>query len=188
MLSFDHRVDNPDQRITQDVDYFSTTFSSVLSSCISAPLIIGWYTYQTVTIIAWFIPLLISGYFFLGYFINKLIMSPIVKMVFRQEQLEGDFRYAHARVRTWAESIALYGGGERERLDTEKTFAELLKNKMRIMKWQYSLNSNFLRNFYEISLNFHSFQQHVCLFGKCTQLLLGWNDSALSRNGSRVTS
>ena len=38
-------------------------------------------------------PLLIYGYFFTGTIINKLIMTPVVTLVFKRENLEGDFRY-----------------------------------------------------------------------------------------------
>lgn len=38
-------------------------------------------------------PLLIYGYFFTGTIINKLIMTPVVTLVFKRESLEGDFRY-----------------------------------------------------------------------------------------------
>ena len=52
----------------------------------------------------------------------------------------GDFRFDHVRVRTCAESIAIYDGGEREKIQTEKTFFELLRNQMRIMRWHWGLN------------------------------------------------
>ena len=38
-------------------------------------------------------PLLIYGYFIAGTIINKLIMTPVITLVFKQEKLEGDFRY-----------------------------------------------------------------------------------------------
>ena len=76
---------NRDQRITQDVDNFSSTLGTIVQNCITAPLIICYYTYLTWKKIDWFAPLIIATYFFLGYLINKIIMSPIVRLVFRQE-------------------------------------------------------------------------------------------------------
>lgn len=143
-----------DQRIAQDVDNFSTTLSQVVSSIVTAPVSLCYYFYkvpvmlqttyrlQNWVMIGWFAPFAITLFFLVGYLINKLIMGPIMRLVFYQEKLEGDFRFAHVRVRNWAESIALYGGGEVEKQYTESTFKELLSNKMRILKRQWTLNSN----------------------------------------------
>ncbi len=56
----------------------------------------------------------------------------------QQQALEGKFRHIHARTRLNAESIAFYGGDEKERSIIEDTFEEL---------WRYSaivINKNFL--------------------------------------------
>ena len=135
-------------------------------------------------------PLIVSSYFFLGYVINKLIMGPLVRLVFAQEsneisvkfligvELEGDFRFSHIRVRMCAESIALFDGAERERQDTELTFQQLLNNKMRILRWHLSLNCK--RNFSEISNE--SEHKCVCLCGEYIELCSCGIASVLVRN------
>eukprot|EP01119_Soliformovum_irregulare_P001270 TRINITY_DN109_c0_g2_i1.p1 TRINITY_DN109_c0_g2~~TRINITY_DN109_c0_g2_i1.p1 ORF type:complete len:597 (-),score=178.71 TRINITY_DN109_c0_g2_i1:125-1915(-) len=137
----DSHIDNPDQRITQDVDNFSTSLAQVISSFITAPSIVVWYTWKTWKTIGWYAPLIVGGYFVIGYIITKFIMSPIVRLVFQQEKLEGDFRFGHVRVRTSAESIALFDGGDREKAFSEMTFERLLKNKLSIIWRQWSLNT-----------------------------------------------
>jgi len=82
------------------------------------------------------------AYFTIGYLVNKFIMSPITRLVFEQEKLEGDFRFEHVRVRTNAESIATYHGGPREKLSAEVTFNKLLRNKLSILRWHWSLNAS----------------------------------------------
>lgn len=71
-----------------------------------------------------------------------MVMSRIVRLVFVQEKLEGDFRFSHVRVRTSAESIALYNGGEREQAYVNSIFADLLQNKLKIVKMHFVLNGN----------------------------------------------
>eukprot|EP01114_Cavostelium_apophysatum_P024712 TRINITY_DN976_c0_g1_i2.p1 TRINITY_DN976_c0_g1~~TRINITY_DN976_c0_g1_i2.p1 ORF type:complete len:603 (-),score=109.23 TRINITY_DN976_c0_g1_i2:19-1827(-) len=142
VVSLDQRVDNPDQRITQDVDNFSTTLATTFSNCVTSPLLIVVYTYRCAAQIGWYAPLIVLGYFLLGYIINKFIMSPIVKLVFNQEQLEGNFRFDHVRVRTCAESIAIFDGGHAEKLVADKNFSDLLRNKMRILRWHFALNTS----------------------------------------------
>ncbi|KAM9956506.1 hypothetical protein ACTFIR_003224 [Dictyostelium discoideum] len=108
ILAFDDRIDNPDQRITSDIDNFTTLLSSIVSQCITGPMVVVYYTYLCYSTIDWYAPLIVYGYFFLGYFINKLVMSPMVSINYLQDKLEGDFRYLHQRIRNFSESIALY--------------------------------------------------------------------------------
>lgn len=139
IAALDTRIDNPDQRITRDVDNFSATLSVIALQCISAPLVIAVYTVLTAKLIAWYAPLIALGYFFLGSVVNKLISSPIVKMVFRQETLEGNFRFIHTWIRSLAEPIALSEGRAREQAFADKAFAALLSNKFKIVCWQFGL-------------------------------------------------
>lgn len=136
----DTRVDNPDQRVAQDIDQFCTTLSVVLQNCATAPLVLIQYTILVVNNISWYAPLIIFGYFFIGAVINKLITSPTSRAVYRQEKLEGDFRFTQACVRTMAESIALSDGHEREHNFADETFSALLKNKLRVVGLQCGLS------------------------------------------------
>ncbi|EGC28306.1 hypothetical protein DICPUDRAFT_160365 [Dictyostelium purpureum] len=109
IIAFNDKIDNPDQRITSDIDNFTTLLATIVSQCITSPMIVIYYTYLTFTTINWYAPLIVYGYFFLGYFLNKLVMSPMVSINYLQDKLEGDFRYLHQRIRNFAESIALQG-------------------------------------------------------------------------------
>eukprot|EP01116_Phalansterium_solitarium_P001035 TRINITY_DN1083_c1_g1_i1.p1 TRINITY_DN1083_c1_g1~~TRINITY_DN1083_c1_g1_i1.p1 ORF type:complete len:746 (-),score=329.70 TRINITY_DN1083_c1_g1_i1:108-2345(-) len=133
------QLDNPDQRITQDVDNFCTTLSTMAQSCVTAPLVIVYYTYLAATSIAWYAPVIVVGYFALGLVLTKLLMSTVVRLVVRQERLEGDYRYAHVRVRTQAESIALYDGGCRERLIADGRLETLLGTLRQLIWWRLAL-------------------------------------------------
>jgi len=117
IIAFDDRIDNPDQRLTSDIDNFTTTLASIVSQCITGPMVVIYYTYLTWTTISWYAPLIVYGYFFLGYFANKLVMSPMVSINFLQDKLEGDFRYLHQRIRNFAESIALHNLSKQDKED-----------------------------------------------------------------------
>ena len=49
------------------------------------------------------------GLFIISSLFNKLLMSPVVRLTFKKESLEGDFRFKHVFVRTNAESLAFSG-------------------------------------------------------------------------------
>lgn len=94
----DRSIDNPDQRVTQDVDRFCQQFQKIVQGLIISPFTIAYYTYQCHTSAGYLGPLSIYGYFIVGTIVNKLIMSPIIALVIKQERLEGDFRFKHMQV------------------------------------------------------------------------------------------
>ncbi|XP_030897406.1 ATP-binding cassette sub-family D member 4 isoform X4 [Leptonychotes weddellii] len=94
-------VDNPDQRISQDVERFCRQLSSMASKLIISPFTLIYYTYQCFQSTGWLGPASIFGYFILGTLVNKMLMGPIVAKLVQQEKLEGDFRAGHVEhVRT----------------------------------------------------------------------------------------
>ncbi|XP_054256046.1 lysosomal cobalamin transporter ABCD4 isoform X2 [Indicator indicator] len=85
-------IDNPDQRISQDVERFCRQLSSMASKLIISPFTLAYYTYQCFHSTGWLGPVSIFGYFVIGTIVNKVLMSPIVSKLVQQEKLEGDFR------------------------------------------------------------------------------------------------
>ncbi|XP_010587046.1 lysosomal cobalamin transporter ABCD4 isoform X7 [Loxodonta africana] len=105
-------VDNPDQRISQDVERFCRQLSSMASQLIISPFTLVYYTYQCFQSTGWLGPVSIFGYFILGTVVNKILMGPIVAKLVQQEKLEGDFRFKHMQIRVNAEPAAFYRIGE----------------------------------------------------------------------------
>ena len=62
--------------------------------CATTVQTIVWYTILTYQYLGWAGPCICLAFFVAGTLINKLIMSFIVPLVYRQEQKEGDFRWA----------------------------------------------------------------------------------------------
>ncbi|PNI84234.1 ABCD4 isoform 22, partial [Pan troglodytes] len=101
-------IDNPDQRISQDVERFCRQLSSMASKLIISPFTLVYYTYQCFQSTGWLGPVSIFGYFILGTVVNKTLMGPIVTKLVHQEKLEGDFRFKHMQIRVNAEPAAFY--------------------------------------------------------------------------------
>lgn len=129
------KVDNPDQRITQDVDKFAETLRQIVTNLIIAPVMVVYYTYKCWIVTGFAGPLLIYAYFLLGSFISRKFIQPIVNAVFFKELQEGNFRYLHVRLRQYAESIAFCDGEEEENgraqhsLETLLTYQRTIVNK-----------------------------------------------------------
>ena len=136
----DGKLDNADQRITQDVDKFCQQLSEISPKLLISPLTIGYYSYQCFNNTGYFGPLTIYGYFIVGSVINRIIMSPIVGLVVKQERNEGDFRFKHVNVRTQCESIVFLQGSETERHKADIKLQQLLGVQQAIVNFEFWLN------------------------------------------------
>ncbi|XP_037359758.1 lysosomal cobalamin transporter ABCD4 isoform X1 [Talpa occidentalis] len=126
-------IDNPDQRISQDVERFCRQLSSVASKLIISPFTLVYYTYQCFRSTGWLGPVSIFGYFILGTIVNKMLMGPIVAKLVQQEKLEGDFRFKHMQIRVNAEPAAFYRAGHVEHMRTDRRLQRLLQTQRELM-------------------------------------------------------
>ncbi|XP_055662995.1 lysosomal cobalamin transporter ABCD4 isoform X2 [Falco peregrinus] len=120
-------IDNPDQRISQDVERFCRQLSSMASKLIISPFTLAYYTYQCFHSTGWLGLVSIFGYFIIGTIVNKVLMSPIVSKLVQQEKLEGDFRFKHMQIRVNAEPAAFYRAGRVEHMRTNWRLQSLLR-------------------------------------------------------------
>ncbi|XP_034848258.1 ATP-binding cassette sub-family D member 4 isoform X3 [Mirounga leonina] len=133
-------VDNPDQRISQDVERFCRQLSSMASKLIISPFTLIYYTYQCFQSTGWLGPASIFGYFILGTLVNKMLMGPIVAKLVQQEKLEGDFRFKHMQIRVNAEPAAFFRAGHVEHVRTDRRLQRLLQTQRELMSkelWLY---------------------------------------------------
>lgn len=126
-------VDNPDQRISQDVERFCRQLSSMASKLIISPFTLVYYTYQCFRSTSWLGPVSIFGYFILGTVVNRVLMSPIVAKLVQQEKLEGDFRFKHMQIRVNAEPAAFFRAGHVEHMRTDRRLQRLLQTQRDLM-------------------------------------------------------
>uniref|UniRef100_A0A8B9QQX0 ATP binding cassette subfamily D member 4 n=1 Tax=Apteryx owenii TaxID=8824 RepID=A0A8B9QQX0_APTOW len=126
-------IDNPDQRISQDVERFCRQLSSMASKLIISPFTLAYYTYQCFHSTGWLGPVSIFGYFVIGTVVNKVLMSPIVSKLVQQEKLEGDFRFKHMQIRVNAEPAAFYRAGRVEHMRTDRRLQSLLQSQRELI-------------------------------------------------------
>ena len=120
-------IDNPDQRITEDVKLFTTDVLGYLLVVVNS-----------VVTLAGFVGVLwgISGqlmvgllvYTGVGTLISVVIGRRLVGLYFQRYQREADFRYGLVRVRDHAESIAFFRGERREHQDLLRRFGAVVRN------------------------------------------------------------
>ena len=136
-------TDNPDQRISDDLDRFSSITIALslglMNSVVTLVsfLFILWTLSGTLTIPLWgSTQLAIPGYMVLaavlyaalGTWLTQKIGSPLVRLLFNQQRYEADFRFSMVRLRENAESVAFYGGECRELDVFQGRFSWIVKN------------------------------------------------------------
>ncbi|KAG8448932.1 hypothetical protein GDO86_015847 [Hymenochirus boettgeri] len=119
-------IDNPDQRMTQDVERLCRELSSSASQVLTTPFTLVYYSYQCAVNTGWMGPVSIFGYFVIGSLLNKVLMGPVIPRLVQQEKLEGNFRYKHVQVRVNAEAAAFYRAGSSELSRTDSHLQDLI--------------------------------------------------------------
>lgn len=133
-------VDNPDQRITQDVEKLCNTLSQIIAPIIISPFTIGYYIYKSQQRSGYVGPVAVLIFFVIATIINKLLMSPVVRFVFLQERMEGNFRFKHMHIRVNSESAAFYRSGKIEEQKTNHHLDNLINVQHKLIRREYALN------------------------------------------------
>ncbi|KAL8475087.1 hypothetical protein ACS0TY_031493 [Phlomoides rotata] len=146
MSHVDGRITNPEQRIASDIPKFCSELSDLVQEdliAVTDGLLYTWRlcSYASPKYIFW-----ILGYV-LGAGAAIRNFSPAFgKLMSKEQQLEGEYRQLHSRLRTHAESIALYGGENREEFHIQKKFNNLVRH-MRVVlhdHWWFGMIQDFL--------------------------------------------
>lgn len=70
----------------------------------------------------------LQGYVFAAAVVITALSPPFGKLLGRQQQLSGEYRQLHSRVRSHCESIALYGGHSKESSIVSQAFSSLTRH------------------------------------------------------------
>jgi len=141
-------IDNPDQRIADDIYSFTRqslsfvltfanaffqliAFGGVLWS-ISHQLVIFLFVYAAAVTVTTF----------------RIFGEKMVSLHFIQRGREADFRFGLVRLRENAEAIALYRGEGQENQRLRTVFGRLFDNALRIIRWSLGLNFFYYGNSY----------------------------------------
>ncbi|XP_060585147.1 lysosomal cobalamin transporter ABCD4-like isoform X1 [Ruditapes philippinarum] len=136
----DKTTDNPDQRITQDVDKLCNTLSQICAPLVISPFTIGYYIYKAQEGSGIIGPVGVLIFFIIATVVNKLLMSPVVKYVFIREKMEGNFRFKHMQIRSNSESAAFYRSGSVEKDKCNKHLFNLINTQHKLIRKEYALH------------------------------------------------
>jgi putative ATP-binding cassette transporter len=131
-------IDNPDQRIEEDVRSFcaqSLTFCLILFNS-SVQLFLYVYVLWS---ISWKLLVAAFSYAAIGSVVTYFLGRPLVGLNFAQLKKEADYRYKLINIRDSAESIAFYGREVQEFTRTRQRLKSALSNLLQVINWNRNL-------------------------------------------------
>ncbi len=138
-IEADGSIDNPDQRIMEDIRSFTRTSLAFLLIMLGAVMDLvsfsGILWSKSRLLVA-----VVLVYSIVGTVLTALIGKRLVRLNFDQLRYEADFRYALVHVRDNAESIAFYQGETPERKQIGSRFRNVLGNFNLLIGWQRNLS------------------------------------------------
>jgi putative ATP-binding cassette transporter len=139
-------ADNPDQRISEDLrTYVDQTYTLSLglmnqSATLVSFIAILWTLSRDFTLPGTDIPVpgllvwVAVVYAVVGTWLTHVIGRPLIGLYFRQERVEADYRFSLARLREYAEQVALLGGEDAEKQALGRRFEMIVQNFMQIVR------------------------------------------------------
>ncbi|KAF9130064.1 hypothetical protein BGW39_003514 [Mortierella sp. 14UC] len=140
IIMHDEEIDNPDQRITQDIDKVAEAIRKMIEELLISPLLIAFYTWQCYEMAGYIGPLIIYGFFILSTVASRLLINPIVDAIFYKESAEGYFRFLHVRFRQFAESITFSRGEGEAKRAADGSLETLLCSQLDVIYKELPLN------------------------------------------------
>ena len=161
-LFIDETIDNPDQRIQQDVDIFTAgaggtpnapsngTSSTLLFGAVQSVIsvisfaAILWHLSGTLNVFGAVFPRamfwIVVVYVFAATIITFIIGRPLIWLSFRNEKLNAAFRYALVRLRDAAEAVGFYRGERVERKQLTRRFDPIISNYRKFVNRSIAFN------------------------------------------------
>ncbi len=139
-LNANAALDNPDQRMTEDISNFTQRSLFFLVVMIGALLQLTAFS-QVLWSISKALVYFLVVYALAGTWITVAIYGrPLMGLNFRQLRREADLRFSLVRVREHAESIAFYHGEPREMQQVQQRFHAVFDNYQQLIRRQFLLN------------------------------------------------
>jgi len=138
-----NKIDNPDQRIQEDIDSLTNDSLNILNTLLGSisGLLAASIAIEKIS------PGLLLGillYALVSTLISYGLFGKILKeLSFLQLKKEADFRFSLIRLGNYAESIAFYQGEAQEKQQIDQRLDRAIENEKKVVLWKYGYQPSF---------------------------------------------
>lgn len=128
ICNLDSRISNPDQRLTDDAEKWSTALANLYLSFAKPLLDIFLFSAKLAEGVGWLgTGMLIVWYFMFGLF-RKIVSPAFGRLLAIEQKIEGEYRHKHQGILAHSEEIAFYNGDNWEQTRVNGKFEELVSH------------------------------------------------------------
>lgn len=137
---------HPDQRITEDLDRMASEIANTVPDIIKPFIDLVWFTQQAYSLIGLRSTAMLYGYLAAGLGTLYLVTPAFDTLVNTRTRLEAQLRHVHTRLRTHGESVAFFGGDQRERAIASASFSAVVNHEQKLARvhWSFDIVSDFI--------------------------------------------
>jgi len=128
LCNLDNRISNPDQRLTTDLDKWTTSLANLYLNFTKPVLDIVLFSKKLSELVGWQGPAMTFGWYLMSGIIIRFISPSFGQMTAIEQKLEGQYRGQHSELLSHSEEIAFYNGNEWEKMKINDKFKSLLRH------------------------------------------------------------
>ena len=137
ICNLDNRIANPDQRLTQDAEKWSSCLSSLYINMVKPLLDMILFSRKLSELVGWEGPAITFSWYAFSGFIIRLISPPFGRLTAQEQKLEGEYRAMHSDLLTHSEEVAFYNGHDWERRNIDNGFDRLYSHISFVLKKRF---------------------------------------------------
>ncbi|MEO0015373.1 MAG: hypothetical protein RLZZ535_3762 [Cyanobacteriota bacterium] len=134
--NFNTDLDNPDQRIAEDIKGFTVDSLGFLLAIVSSVFQVIAFSFALWQISSSLVYILLVYALFGSVIVVGVFGRKLVKINFNQIKKEANFRFGLVRIRENSESIAFYQGEGQENQSLKRKFEEVFQNFNLLVRWK----------------------------------------------------
>ncbi|PKI83510.1 ATP-binding cassette long-chain fatty acid transporter pxa2 [Malassezia vespertilionis] len=133
LSNLDDRIKNADQLITVDVAKFSKALSALYGNIALPILDVVLYNYKLMNTVGAEMLIFTTAIIWSSSTMLRLLTPPFGQYAATEQQLEGEYRFSHARLIENSEEVAFYRGQQLEKHLIDRTYFSLIKHINRVL-------------------------------------------------------